>query len=118
MNNLDDLFTDTAAILNSVVSSEKLWAAEGAIGWKIYSMHSFQDKLLPGFMLSDEKHIWIPIEFAGSWSNSETPKRKIIVKSYRATAFFIIISHLPPGYPIISCEFKMAAVSVKKSISI
>lgn len=28
------------------------------------------------------------------------------VKSYHAT---VIISHLPPGYPIISSEFKMAA---------
>ena len=26
-----DLFTDTAAILNSIVLTEKLWAAEGAI---------------------------------------------------------------------------------------
>ena len=45
----------------------------------------------------------------------ETPKRKIIVQSYRATGFFIIIFHLPPGYPIISSKFKMAAVSVKRS---
>ena len=42
--------------------------------------------------------------------------RKIIVKSYQATVFFLIISHLPPGHPIISSEFKMAAVSVKRSI--
>ena len=40
----------------------------------------------------------------------------MILKGYRATAFFIIISHLPPGYPIISFEFKMAAVSVETSI--
>ena len=42
--------------------------------------------------------------------------RKIIVESYHATVFFLIISHLPPGHPIISSEFKMAAVSVKRSI--
>ena len=29
-----DLFTDTAAILNSIVLTEKLWAAEGAIAGK------------------------------------------------------------------------------------
>ena len=40
-----DLFTDTAAILNSIVLTEELWAAEGAIAG-IYRIHSFQDKFL------------------------------------------------------------------------
>ena len=40
-----------------------------------------------------------------------------MVKSYHATVFFLIISHLPPGHPIISSEFKMVAVSVKRSIT-
>ena len=42
MNNLDDLFTDTAAILNSVVSSEKLWAAEGALAGKFIVCTAFR----------------------------------------------------------------------------
>ena len=39
----------------------EMMGCRGGNRLKMYSMHSFQDKFLPGFMLSDEKHIWIPI---------------------------------------------------------
>ena len=41
-----DLFTDTATILNSIVLTEKLWAAEGAIAGKFKGKNGFQDKFL------------------------------------------------------------------------
>ena len=37
-----DLFTDTAAILNSIVLTEKLWAAEGAIAGKFIVFTAFR----------------------------------------------------------------------------
>ena len=37
-----DLFTDTAAILNSIVLTEKLWAAEGAIAGKFIVYTAFR----------------------------------------------------------------------------
>ena len=37
-----DLFTDTAAILNSIVLTEKLWAAEGAIAGKFIAYTAFR----------------------------------------------------------------------------
>ena len=37
-----DLFTDTAAILNSIVFTEKLWAAEGAIAGKFIVYTAFR----------------------------------------------------------------------------
>ena len=37
-----DLFTDTAAILNSIVLTEKLWAAEGAIAGKFILYTAFR----------------------------------------------------------------------------
>ena len=37
-----DLFTDTAAILNSIVLTEKLWAAEGAIAGKFIVYIAFR----------------------------------------------------------------------------
>ena len=37
-----DLFTDTAAILNSIVLTEKLWAAEGAITGKFIVYTAFR----------------------------------------------------------------------------
>ena len=37
-----DLFTDTAAILNSIVLTEKLWAAEGVIAGKIIVYTAFR----------------------------------------------------------------------------
>ena len=39
---LIDLFTDTAAILNSIVLTEKLWAAEGAIAGKFIVYTAFR----------------------------------------------------------------------------
>ena len=103
-----DLFTDTAAILNSIVLTEKLWAAEGAIAGKFIVYTAFRINF---YCLS---LIFHNITIFGSCSYGY---RKIIVKSYHATVFFLIISHLPPGHPIISSEFKMAAVSVKRSIA-
>ena len=37
-----DLFTDTAAILNSIVLTEKLWAAKGAIAGKFIVYTAFR----------------------------------------------------------------------------
>ena len=37
-----DLFTDTAAILNSIVLTEKLWAAEGAMAGKFIVYTAFR----------------------------------------------------------------------------
>ena len=37
-----DLFTDTVAILNSIVLTEKLWAAEGAIAGKFIVYTAFR----------------------------------------------------------------------------
>ena len=39
-----DLFTDTAAILKSIVLTEKLWAAEGAIAGKFIVYTAFRIK--------------------------------------------------------------------------
>ena len=39
-----DHFTDTAAILNSIVLTEKLWAAEGAIAGKFIVYTAFRIK--------------------------------------------------------------------------
>ena len=39
---LIDLFTDTAAILNSIILTEKLWAAEGAIAGKFIVYTAFR----------------------------------------------------------------------------
>ena len=89
----------------------------GGNRWKIYRIHSFQDKFLllvshiPQQIL---QALHLSVTIFGSCSYGY---RKIIVKSYHATVFFLIISHLPPEHPIISSEFKMAAVSVKRSIS-
>ena len=88
----------------------------GGNRWKIYRIHSFQDKFLllvshiPQQIL---QALHLSVTIFGSCSYGY---RKIIVKSYHATAFILIISHLPPGHPIISSKFKMAAVSVKRSI--
>ena len=41
-----DLFTDTAAILNSIVLTEKLWAAEGAIAGKFIVHTAFRINFL------------------------------------------------------------------------
>ena len=90
----------------------------GGNRWKIYRIHSFQDKFLllvshiPKQIL---QALHLSVTIFGSCSYGY---RKIIVKSYHATVFFLIISHLPPGHPIISSEFKMAAVSVKRSIGL
>ena len=42
LKSLIDLFTDTAAILNSIVLTEKLWAAEGAIAGKFIVYTAFR----------------------------------------------------------------------------
>ena len=76
-----------------------IMGCRGGNRWKIYSMHSFQDKFLPGLPGNTSEY---EVNLLVVGAICETPKRKIIVQSSRATAFFITISHLPPGYPIIS----------------
>ena len=80
-------------------------------------IHSFQEKIFTAclsYSIKILQALHLSVTMFGSCSYGY---RKIIVKSYHATVFFLIISHLPPGHPIISSEFKMAAVSVKRSIS-
>ena len=105
-----------AAILNSILLSEKLWAAKGAIAGKFIVCTAFRINfyLVLCYPIRNTYEYRLNLLVVGAIC--ETPKQKIIVKGYRATAFFIIISHLPPGHPIISSLFKMAAaVSVKRS---
>ena len=104
------------AILNSIVLTEKLWAAEGAIAGKFIVYTAFRINFYCLSVIFHNKYYKryiFPSRLFGSCSYGY---RKIIVKSYHATVFFLIISHLPPGHPIISSKFKMAAVSVKRSI--
>ena len=112
-----DLFTDTAAILNSIVLTEKLWAAEGAIAGKFIVYTAFRINFYCLSLIFHNKYYKRYI-FPSRYLAFGYGYQKIIVKSYHATVFFLIISHLPPEHPIISSEFKMAAVSVKRSITI
>ena len=90
----------------------------GGIRWKIYSMYSFQDRFSPGFMLSDEKHIWIPIEFAGSWSNMWNTKAKNYCKKLSCHSILYNYFSSAPWVSHNFLQFKMAAVSVKRSLKL
>ena len=99
--------------MNSIVLAEKLWAAEGAIAGKFILYAAFRINFYCLSLIFHDKY----------YKRYTFPSRYLAVvpmvieklsKSYHATVFFLIISHLPPGHPIkkISSEFKMAAVSV------
>ena len=109
-----DLFTDTAAILNSIVLTEKLWAAEGAIAGKFIVYTAFRINFYCLSLIFHNKYYKRYI-FPSRYLAVVAMVIKKLLLSYHATVFFLIISHLPPGHPIISSEFKMAAVSVKRS---
>ena len=51
-----DLFTDTAAILNSIVLTEKLWAAEGAIAGKFIVYTAFRIHFYCLFLIFHNKY--------------------------------------------------------------
>ena len=112
-----DLFTDTAAILNSIVLTEKLWAAEGAIAGKFILYTAFRINFYCLSLIFHNKYYKRYI-FQSRYLAVVPMVIEKLSKSYHATVFFLIISHLPPGHPIISSEFKMAAVSVKRSIHV
>ena len=116
-SSLIDLFTDTAAILNSIVLTEKLWAAEGAIAGKFIVYTAFRINFYCLSLIFHNKYYKRYI-FPSRYLAVVPMVIEKLSKSYQATVFFLIISHLPPGHPIISSEFKMAAVSVKRSIVI
>ena len=109
-----DLFTDTAAILNSIVLTEKLWAAEGAIAGKFIVYTAFRINFYCLSLIFHNKYYKRYIFPSRYLAVVPMVIEKLLLKVYHATVFFIIISHLPPGHPIISSEFKMAAVSVKR----
>ena len=103
--------------MNSIVLTEKLWAAEGAITGKFIVYTAFKINFYCLSLIFHNKY----------YKRYMFPSRYLAVvpmvieklsKSYHATVFFLIISHLPPGHPIISSEFKMSAVSVKRSIRV
>ena len=50
---LIDLFTDTAAILNSIVLTEKLWTAEGAIAGKFIVYTAFRINFYCLFLIAE-----------------------------------------------------------------
>ena len=112
---LIDLFTDTAAILNSIVLTEKLWAAEGAIAGKFILYTAFRINFYCLSLIFHNKYYKRYI-FPSRYLAVVPMVIEKLSKSYHTTVFFLIISHLPPGHPIISSEFKMAAISVKRSI--
>ena len=97
--------------MNSIVLTEKLWAAEGAIAGKYIVYTAFRINFYCLSLIFHNKYY----------------KRYIFPSRYLAVVPMVIeklllkvikpqFSHLPPGHPIISSEFKMAAVSVKRSI--
>ena len=108
-------FTDTAAILNSIVLTEKLWAAEGAIAGKFIVYTAFRINFYCLSLIFHNKYYKRYIFPSRYLAVVATVIEKLLL-SYHATVFFLIISHLFPGHPTISSEFKMAAVSVKRSI--
>ena len=90
---------------------------QGGNRWKIYRIHSFQDKfLLLELSLIFHNKYYKRYIFPSRYLAVVAMVIEKLLLSYHATVFFLIISHLPPGHPIISSEFKMAAVSVKRSI--
>ena len=101
--------------MNSIVLTEKLWAAEGAIVGKFILYTAFRINFYCLSLIFHNKYYKRYI-FPSRYLAVVPMVIEKLSKSYHATVFFLIISHLPPGHPIISSEFKMAAVSVKRSI--
>ena len=103
--------------MNSIVLTEKLWAAEGAIAGKFIVYTAFRINFYCLSLIFHNKYYKRYIFPSRYLAVVPMVIEKLLLKVYHVTVFFIIISHLPPGHPIISSEFKMAAVSVKRSIA-